>query len=60
MVGTIVYSRKSITVEVIPSPLVAKIVGGVYRRLRLDDAIIVNGSLSFDPDTDSNGSIRYK
>ncbi|KAL4222250.1 Polycystic kidney disease [Mactra antiquata] len=59
MVGTIVYSSKTVTVEVIPSPLVAKIVGGVYRHLNINDVLIINGSLSFDPDYIAGDTLRY-
>ena len=52
MLGTIVYSNASVTIEVVPSPLISSIKGGVYRHMNRQDMIIVDGSDSYDPDDD--------
>ena len=52
MQGTIVYSNASVTIEVVPSPLMSSIKGGVYRHMNRQDMMIVDGSDSYDPDGD--------
>ncbi|XP_060560495.1 polycystin-1-related protein-like isoform X2 [Ruditapes philippinarum] len=59
MLGTIVYGKATRVVEVIPSPLVSKIHGGVFRRIRSDGEIVIDGSGSFDPDHLHNNQLRY-
>ena len=56
MKGTHVYSNTSVAVEVVPSPLVSSIRGGVYRHVNRQDIIVVDGSDSKDPD---GGIFRY-
>ena len=56
MTGTHVYSNTSVAVEVVPSPLVSSIRGGVYRHVNRHDIIILDGSDSKDPD---GGNFRY-
>ena len=56
MNGTHVYSNTSVAVEVVPSPLVSSIRGGVYRHVNRHDIIVLDGSDSRDPD---GGNFRY-
>ena len=58
MLGTIVYGKATRVVEVIPSPLVSKLHGGVFRRIRNDGEVVVDGSSSFDPDHLYNNQLR--
>ncbi|XP_052802584.1 uncharacterized protein LOC128232845 isoform X2 [Mya arenaria] len=50
MVGTLVYSSVMTVVSISPSPLVAKISGGLLRWFKIRDVVTVDGSQSFDPD----------
>lgn len=45
---TIVYRKKAIAVEVLPSPLSAVIKGGMVREITRHDTVLLDGSLSGD------------
>ncbi|XP_053374214.1 polycystin-1-like [Mercenaria mercenaria] len=59
MLGTIVYASASRIVEVVSSPLVSKVHGGVFRRIRSEDGVMIDGSASFDPDNSDQSHLRY-
>jgi len=50
MVDTIVYSQAEFSFSVVPSPIIAIIKGGLQRDVRREDVIILDGSMSYDPD----------
>ena len=58
MQGTNVYSNDSVKIEVVPSPLVSSIKGGVYRQVNRQDAVVLDGSESHDPDDSNNKKLR--
>ena len=59
MQGTNVYSNDSLTFEVVPSPLVSSIKGGLYRQVNRQDHITMDGSESYDPDNDTSRNMKY-
>lgn len=58
MVGTIVYGTDITSIDVVRSPLVSRIKGGVFRHVKHSDRITVDGSLSFDPDAKLAHNLR--
>ncbi|XP_060086124.1 polycystin-1-like protein 1 [Ylistrum balloti] len=58
--GTIVHSECQTKVSVDPTPLMCSIKGGVYREVKRDSLIVLDGANSLDPDTNSHLSLRPK
>ena len=56
--GTIVYKTKNISIEVIRTPLYAKIKGGIMREVTQSDMIVLDGSESRDLDTPETNNLR--
>ena len=50
MQDSIVWSKQSLLIQVIPSPLVSVIRGGAQRYANRNETIIMNGIFSYDPD----------
>jgi len=60
MVGTQVYSTHTAIVTVLDSALVARIAGGILHTVpATDDTVLVDGSLSFDPDDSDTSTLQY-
>ena len=59
MQGTNVYSNDSLNLEVVPSPLVSSIKGGLYRQVNRQDNVTIDGSDSYDPDNDTSRNMKY-
>ncbi|XP_033762676.1 polycystic kidney disease protein 1-like 1 [Pecten maximus] len=57
--GTIVHSECQTKVSVDPTPLRCSIKGGLYREVRRDSLIVLDGANSLDPDTNSQSSLRF-
>jgi hypothetical protein len=52
-----IYSRTSIQINVLPSPLRIAISGGSTQSVRMDSQLVLDGSGSFDPDDPQAGSV---
>lgn len=51
MTGTIVSHKTSGNFSIVPSELLATIAGGIQRYVSRSEMIVMDGSLSDDPDT---------
>jgi len=59
MSGTIVYSTAETYLFVVPNMLLAVINGGIQRYVSRKDTLVMNGSLSHDPDFLATDDLRY-
>ena len=50
MQGSIVWSKQSLLVQIVPSPLVSVIRGGAQRYANRNETVVMNGMFSYDPD----------
>jgi hypothetical protein len=54
-----VYSTAEVPLRIVPSPLQPVIAGGIQRNVNRKEILIMDGSLSYDPDFPDDGSLRY-
>ncbi|XP_021343133.1 uncharacterized protein LOC110443309 isoform X2 [Mizuhopecten yessoensis] len=57
--GTIVHTECQTKVSVDPTQPLCSIKGGVYREVRRDGVVVIDGTSSLDPDINSNSSLRF-
>ena len=59
MADTIVYSSAETYLFVVPNILLAIINGGIQRYVSRQETVIMNGSMSHDPDFAATDDLRY-
>ena len=59
MEGTIVYAIERFRIIITPTPLLPVIMGGMQRLVSRAETVVMDGTLSADPDFPENRNFRY-